>query len=226
MYMPKIRIRKNTSGFIFSVLLIIAVPVNSQDTLRTFGPRIGIDLARFAYLLADPSEFGAELSVDFEVYKNLYPVAEAGYNSINLADEDFSYSSGGSYARAGVDYNLLPVSDRSIHHSIFLGARYGISRFKHQAENIVVHNSYWGDLIINEYSNNLTGHWLELTGGIKTEIFHNFFLGWTFRYKFLINNGNDDVMSPYMIPGYGKANSNRSPGISYMLLYKIPLISK
>ena len=101
---------KNISGYIISsvLLLVLFQPLTGQDTLRTYGPRIGIDLARFAYIFADPSEIGAELSVDFEVYKNLFPVFEIGYNTISETGELFNYSAGGTYARAGVDYNFLP----------------------------------------------------------------------------------------------------------------------
>ncbi len=54
--------------------------LSAQDTLRTFGPRFGIDLVRFIYIFADPAETGAEVSVDFEIYRNIYPVFELGYN--------------------------------------------------------------------------------------------------------------------------------------------------
>ena len=47
---------------------------STQDTLRTFGPRFGIDLAPFIYYFTEPRLIGAEVSVDFEIYKNLYPV--------------------------------------------------------------------------------------------------------------------------------------------------------
>ena len=217
---------KSISAFIFSLLLFNSAEMLSQDTLRTYGPRFGFDLARFAYLLSDPIEIGAEASADFEIYKNIYPVFELGYNSMSFNEEAFSYSSSGTYGRIGMDYNLLPVKDRSVHHSIFLGTRYGISRFKHQAENIIVPNAYWGDLQIDEYSNSMTGQWLEITGGIKAEIMNNFFIGWTVRYKFLLSKGKDEVMSPYMIPGYGKGGSGRAFGISYSIYYKIPLFKK
>jgi len=216
----------NTSGYIFSIFLFVSAALSGQDTLRTYGPRFGFDLARFAYLLTDPAEIGAEFSVDMEVHKNIYPVFELGYNSISLTRESYTYSANGTYGRIGLDYNLLPVKDRSIHHMIFLGTRYGITFFKHQAENIIIPNSYWGDQIIEFYENNLTGHWLELTGGVKTEIAHNFFMGWNFRYKFLLSKGKDELMSAYLIPGYGKGSSNRSLGISYSILYKIPILKK
>jgi hypothetical protein len=140
------------SGFISKaglLILLLTAPVQSgsaQDTLRTYGPRFGIDLARFAYILADPSELGAEVSVDVELLRNLYPVIELGYNSISPEEELFHYAASGVYGRAGMDYNLLKLKDRSEHHAITVGARYGISVFSHRAENIYIGNDYWGDL--------------------------------------------------------------------------------
>ncbi|MEA3462375.1 MAG: DUF6048 family protein [Bacteroidota bacterium] len=222
---------KNISGFISkAVLLLLALglfgQVSAQDTLRTYGPRIGIDLARFIYILADPSETGAELSVDFEIYKNIYPVFEAGYSSISESEELFDYSASGSYGRVGIDYNVLPTKDRSLHHSITVGFRYGMSVFKHRSENAVIVGEYWGDFAPDPYENNLTGHWLELVGGMKAELLPNFFLGWSVRYKFLLNPDMDPFMVPELIPGYGTGGESSKFGFTYSVFYKFPLIKK
>ena len=155
---------KNIFGYIFSaaILLILIQPLTGQDTLRTYGPRIGIDLARFAYIFADPSEIGAEFSVDFEVYKNTYPVFEIGYSHISESEDLYDYTLGGTYARAGVDYNLLPMKDRSMHHTMTVGFRYGVSIFSHRAENVIIPSDYWGDFIMDSYENSLVGHWVSI----------------------------------------------------------------
>ena len=121
---------------------MLTQPLDGQDTLRTYGPRFGLDLARFSYMFADPSEIGAEFSVDAEVFHNVYPIIETGYNQISENRELFNYSSKGAYARAGVDYNLLAPKDRSQHHSITVGFRYGISIFSHLAEDVVIPGDY------------------------------------------------------------------------------------
>ena len=85
---------KNISGYIFSwvLLLFLAQTLTGQDTLRTYGPRFGLDLSRFAYLLATPAETGVELSADAELHKNIYPVLELGYNRISRVGELFDYA--------------------------------------------------------------------------------------------------------------------------------------
>ncbi|MEJ2596626.1 MAG: DUF6048 family protein, partial [bacterium] len=98
--------------------LLVIQAASAQDTLRTYGPRIGLDLSRFAYIFFDPSEIGAELSVDMEVYKNLYPALELGFSSLDESEGEFDYTMSGSFGRVGADYNVLHQKDRSIHHSL------------------------------------------------------------------------------------------------------------
>ena len=219
---------KNICGYIFkgAVLLMFIQPLAGQDTLRTYGPRIGIDIARFVNIFADPSEFGAELSVDAEVAHNIYPVIEIGYSQISENRELFHYSSKGTYTRAGVDYNLLPPKDRSVHHSITIGFRYGLSLFNHRVEDAVIPGDYWGDNTLDSYENNLTGHWFELVSGVKTELVPNFFLGWLVRYKKLLNPDMDPLVAPQLVPGYGNGSLDSSFGFSYYILYKIPLFKR
>lgn len=227
---------KYISGFIskgFLLLLTLglsgilsAQEGSEKDTLRTYGPRFGVDLARFIYLLADPVQTGAEVSADFEVYRNIYPVFELGFNSMADEKDLFDYASTGTYGRAGIDYNILKLKDRSVHHTISLGFRYGMAVFNHQVEEVLIPESYWGNYLFEPYDNKLTGHWLELVGGMKAEIFSNFFLGWSLRYKILLNPQMDRLMIPEMIPGYGSGGEERMFGLTYSMYYKIPLLKK
>lgn len=223
---------KSISGYIFKLALLIAAsvmlsqPLKAQDTLRTYGPRIGLDLARFIYYFTEPAEIGAEISGDFEIYKNFYPVLELGYSTMSENTDLFDYSSGGSYGRVGLDYNVLPVKDRSVHHVFTVGARYGVSLFSHRTENMYIENQYWGDLILESYESTLRGHWIELVGGLKVEVVSNLFLGWSVRYKLLLNKNMDQKVTPQLIPGYGNGSNNRGFGFSYSIFYKIPLFKR
>lgn len=220
------------SGFISKAallglfILVLWRPVSGQDTIRTYGPRIGLDLARFAFILADPSELGAEFSVDFEIYRNLYPVIELGYNSISESEDFFNYAASGIYGRAGFDYNLINLKDRSQHHAFTFGLRYGISAFSHEADDIYIPNPYWGDMVPESYSKSLKGHWIELVAGVKAELVPNLFMGWSLRYKFLLNPDLDPLVKAFMVPGFGSGGKESSIGISYSIFYKIPLLKK
>lgn len=196
------------------------------DTLRTYGPRIGIDLVPFFYYFTEPRIVGAEVSVDFEIIKNLYPVFELGFSSTSESKETFDYESAGNYARVGFDYNVLPVKDRSEHHVMTVGLRYGISLFKHSSDNVLIYSDYWGDYLSEPYENSLQGHWIELVGGIKVEVVSNLYMGWLLRYKFLLNQNMDPVMIPALVPGYGNGANTSTFGFSYSIFYMFPLIKK
>ena len=200
--------------------------VSKKDTLRTFGPRFGVDLAPFIYYFTEPKIVGAEVSVDFEIYKNLYPVFEFGYSSTSESKETFDYESLGNYARVGVDYNLLKAKDRAWHNTMSIGFRYGASLFKQSSDNVLIFSDYWGNYMPDPHESNLMAHWLELTGGIKVEIVPNLYIGWLLRFKFLLNPDMDPVMIPALIPGYGNGADVRTFGFSYSVFYMIPLIKK
>lgn len=221
---------KSISGYIFSSLLLLCLAPNilSQDTLRTYGPRFGVDLAPLVGYFSDPKVIGAAASVDLEIFPNLYPIFELGFSSVtdSIDVDNVAYASGGGFARLGIDYNLLNVGDRSSHHAITAGFRYGSAIFKHSAENVTVYSDYWGDYHIDFYENNLNAHWIELVGGITAEVASNFFLGWTLRYKILLNPDMDPQMVPLLVPGYGQGTLSRAFGFTYSIMYKIPLLKK
>jgi hypothetical protein len=128
--------------------------------------------------------------------------------------------------RAGADYNVLPVKDRSVHHSITVGLRYGFSTFTHKSDHVFIPGGYWGGYLPEPYENSLKGHWVEMVGGMKAEIVPNLFLGWSLRFRFLLKGEIDPVMVPELIPGYGNGGEERVFGFSYSVFYKIPLLKR
>jgi hypothetical protein len=67
---------------------------------------------------------------------------------------------------------------------------------------------------------------VELVGAIKTELFPNFFLGWSIRYKLLLNPQMDPLFTPLIVPGYGRGSRDRGIGFTYSVYYKIPLLKR
>jgi hypothetical protein len=62
--------------------------------------------------------------------------------------------------------------------------------------------------------------------GLKAEVASNLFLGWSIRYRILLNPDMDQNVTPQLIPGYGTGANNRGFGLSYSIYYKIPLLKK
>ncbi|MEZ5070424.1 MAG: DUF6048 family protein [Bacteroidales bacterium] len=158
------------------LLLILSLGAQAQDTLRTHGPRFGVDVLRAAYYFADPSETSLSFFADMEVRPNLYPVVEVGYSRTSVDSALYSYRSSGIYATAGLDYNFLKNADRRIHHSMTLGFRYGISPFRQNLDNVMVPSGYWGDGVTQYQQQGLTGHWVESSGRHESQKSCQFFL--------------------------------------------------
>ena len=223
-------------GYIFSVLLALSslTGVYSQEgeepvteIERTKGLRIGYDLSRFTLYYFEPERTAYEISLDFELKRNFYPVVEFGWQNIDMEDSTFNYLSDGYYFRIGMDFNLQKNQRADQYEMVFFGMRYGFSKQTHSAENIVITDSYWGDFAAEAVPESaFYGHWIELVGGIRAELFKNFFVGWSVRARILVAKSKNTAMEAYHIPGFGKTENRLGIGFNYSVYYKIPLYKK
>jgi hypothetical protein len=65
-------------------------------------------------------------------------------------------------------------------------------------------------------------HFLELTPGIRAELFRNLSIGWTIRLRVLVYSGSGSNFKSIGIPGYGNGSKSFSPGINYYMIWSIP----
>ena len=220
---------QKTSGFIISILLLVSAWCSAQDTVRypinaMEGIRIGVDVSKLLLPVIHKGErIGFEAAADMHIKGNFFAVTEAGFLHINLdRDTAFHYKSNGVYGKLGADYNLLKSRRHNSNDIVYIGARYGLSVFSHQADHVTVPGYFWPDAtdqIIQK--NTMHAHWLELLFGVKAEVLKNFYAGLTFRFKFKIISPKDDFSIPYQIPGYGNGNSEFALGINYYVSYNI-----
>jgi len=221
---------KKTLKYFFStyVLFFLFLSVYSQ-TERIKGLRLGIDLSRFSLYYLEPSRTCFQLSADFEVIDNLYPIIEYGQQTVDLIKPTYNYQSKGSYYRIGADYNFLTSKAHNQYDMVFLGLRFGTANMSHSANNITVDtiHSYWGqysDGMVPE--NNIKAYWIEVTPGIRAEIFKNFFMGWSISGRIMLKQGKEYYMDPYNIPGYGNGSSKTGMGFNYSIFYRIPILKE
>jgi hypothetical protein len=220
-------VMKKMSRYIFSLILLFqAVLLNAQKA-EWNGISLGADLSRFIVPFVDTTRYCWEFSGDYEIIKDLYLVAEIGSETTNLKTANYNYNSSGGYTRIGVDYNYMKHVDKDSKDLMLVGLRYGFTTFNQKASNITIEDPLWGNLSgVNIPANWLTAHWFELATGMRARLFNNFYLGWSARLRIKLGSTNDETLSPYSIPGYGKPWSNTSIGINYSLFYKIPLYKK
>jgi len=201
------------------------------------GLSLGIDASKFFIPLMDEDRFSIETNIRTNFKKRMFLVGELGFENISYNDISYSklddgsekidgrpyeYSSNGIFVRAGLDYDIFIVEEENNNDNILIGFRYGFAIQEHQAPLYVIEDSYWGNINSSVSPYSVSSHWIELIGGLRTELFNNFYLSWLVRVKSKLYSSNKEVLLPYRIPGYGKGSKAISLGFSYNLEYQIP----
>ncbi len=210
--------------FILTLLFISSSGISAQEQQwRYEGPRIGFDLSRFLLpAFQSGSRHGWEIQGDYPYKGNWFPTVEIGMEWFDDKEQAFHYLSNGIYGRLGVDLNIAKFESLKDHDLLFLGIRYGYSQFNQEANNIYYTN-YWGGINSSLPRRPMSAHWAELVFGMKGELFHNFFLGWTFRGKFPFLQTNDPNIKPYIIPGLGKTTGEIPFAFTFTASYRFPI---
>lgn len=217
----------------FSFLLLLvctgAVAQVKKDTVYKVvdiqgGLRLGVDLTRFAVKYFQPYRTDFTVVADAQIKRNLYLASELSYNRTSHSDTNYTYKGGGASITLGVDYNLLKKREPGEKNLIFAGARYGLAVFNYDIPTYTVHDPYNGNYTSSYPKTNATAHWIELSLGIRAEIFKNFYMGWSLRDRILINSklATQDF-PPLVIPGYGKGNKRNAFDVQYTVSYFIPM---
>ena len=197
--------------------------VKKAEVWRYEGPRVGIDLSRFLLpVMQTAKRNGWELQADVPYKGNYFPTFELGMQWFDDQRDGFRYKNSGTYARLGVDVNIVKFESLSDHDFVFIGARYGYSLFNQETSDIKYSN-YWGTLETSVPTHTMNAHWAELVFGMKGEIVRNFFLGWSLRAKFPVAVTNDPNITPYMIPGIGKTSNGVPFDFSFGVYYRFPI---
>jgi hypothetical protein len=214
------RILKYISSLLLLTLLSSVLQAQKPG-MRLRGPRVGVDLAGLVLLYTEPERSIYTFSVDYEAWQDIYPVLEFGFQNVKLKRETYNYISSGIFGRFGVDLNLLKYEQTNVYEMFFTGFRYGISYLTHQADDIYLADPYFGDVTgeaVNE--NQLNVHWISLVGGVKVEVFDNFFMGWSVFANIKLMQIEDENMTPYNIPGFGPGDKRTSVLFNYTLSYR------
>ena len=213
--------------FTISFLLITICARGQQDSLRTYGLRLGVDLSRLVMPYLQPNRKDMEFSADMEIRNNLFGVLEGGWNKSKIDNgPKFQYQSSGYFGRIGIDYNLLTHDYIQENNLAYVGFRLGHAQFQQQASHYQLLDPYWGNVNGSVPLHSLQASWLEFVAGLKVEALKHFFLGWSIRARILLNNQVDPILTPYVIPGYGKGAVKGEFDVNYSIYYLIPLFKR
>ena len=206
---------------------------SENDTIyvkNKYGIRAGIDLSKQIRMLTEEYS-GFSLYGDIKIKERLFIVAELGNDQKTIETENINSKLSGSYIKTGFNYNLynnLP----GLNNEIYVGLRYSQSLFKNELIDYSIYNKdrFWNDQRILEYKefDNLKSSWLEFVVGFNSEIKNNLFMGLSLRLNRMLKQDIPENFTNLFIPGFNKVteNNNFGTGITYSIIYQIPIIKK
>lgn len=224
--------------FIFSLSLVcVSLLGNAQtkDTAKVvyperYGLRLGVDLHKIARSFYEKDYRGFEAVGDYRLTKRFYLAGELGNENKTVDDDRLNFTTKGTYFKVGFDYNSFE-NWLDMENMIYVGMRYGVSSFTHTLNSYKIYDptNYYGEHVVisgKEYDG-LTASWVEIVGGIKAELFHNLYMGFSVRLNYLVSNKKPDGFDNLFIPGYNRTYDGKfGAGFNYTLSYFIPIYKK
>lgn len=224
--------------FIFSLSLVcVSLLGNAQtkDTAKVvyperYGLRVGLDLNRVAKLFYADDYKGFEVVSDFRITKRIYLAGEFGNEEYTIDDDRLNFTTNGSYAKLGVDFNVFE-NWLDMENMIYIGGRYCGSSFSQTLNTYKIYDpsNYYGEntVVSGEKFSGLNATWLEFVAGIKAEVLNNLYLGFSVRLNHLVTNKKPETFDNLYIPGFGKTyDGSFGASFNYTLSYFIPIYKK
>lgn len=237
--MNKLPIYIFTISFLFLSFTSFAQEEQSDeepiDTIIAFkekyGLRVGIDLVKLVRSFTDDDYRGLEVQGDFRIYKKYYLAAEIGNEDYTYDEPNLLINTKGSYVKIGGNYNAYS-NWAGMQNELFVGLRYGFASFSHTLEKYKIYTSdtYFAPDIreVNRDYDGLTGSWIELQFGIKTEILNNLFLSAHVQLKSYLSDKSLNDFETLYVPGFHRTYQDSSIGVGwgYSISYLIPIFKK
>jgi hypothetical protein len=213
---------KQTCIFFISLFLLGSPAALSQDTVTVpLHIRAGFDISGPVLKLIDKDliSYGVLGSVDI----NSAVVVAAGfrYTTFNSSSVLYDFSSRGLSFTVGPDYNFIKANVARGKYYAGIGMRYGLSFYREEAPMISYTNK-WGTGETFGPAANHTGHFIEITPGVRAELFPGMTIGWNLYMRLLVSAGAGKDLRPVWMPGYGAGTSGMTTGAEYFISLSIP----
>ncbi|MCI0523121.1 MAG: DUF6048 family protein, partial [Bacteroidales bacterium] len=190
----------------------VTIPLNVRAGFDISGPvmhLIGSDLV----------SYGAIASVDFN--EQYSASMRLRYSSYSISEYNYDFQSSGVSVVVSGDYNFLKPKVSGGKYFTGMGFGYGLSFYSQEASRIEYTNP-WGTGSDSFSPSSHTGHFIEVTPGVRTELFPGVALGWNLVVRMLISSGAGRDIKPVWMPGFGDATSRMSTGAEYYVSITIP----
>lgn len=192
-----------------------------KKTVEAKQLRIGFDVSRPLLNVFYKDRYGYEASVDYYRGNEKYWVFEGGFGGSDIDYDNLKYSSKNSFFRFGFEKSMVPRLYKYDWDYLFFGMKYGMAFINRSEASFTTTDDIWGISAGTIPSKNFTGHWLEINGGIRVEIFKNIFAGYNIRAKFLLNQSPFKELPPAYVAGFGKGEKTTNFDLNFFLLYAL-----
>lgn len=213
---------RRTCIFFISLLLSVGNAALSQDTVTfPLHIRAGFDISGPVMKLLDKDLISYGVTGSADINSSVALTAGFRYSSFNSSEVIYDFSSRGLSFTAGADYNFIKANVSQGKYSAGIGLRYGLSFYREEA-SMIRYTNEWGAGETVVPPGRHTGHYLEITPGVRTEIFPGVTIGWNLYMRLLISAGAGKDLKPVWMPGYGAGTSGMRTGAEYYLSLSIP----
>lgn len=205
----------------------VATPIKSER----YGIRFGVDLFKIARSVYDNDYKGFEIVGDYRLTKKYYLAGELGNENKTTDEDQVNFTTKGTYFKVGFDYNAHE-NWLDLENMIHLGLRYGVSSFSQELNSYRIYNPnpYWGEIPLadsNAKFDGLSAQWVEVVIGMKTRVFDNVFVGFSFRMNKLMSNKRPGGFDNLYIPGFNRTyDGDFGVGFNYTVSYLLPIYKK
>lgn len=221
---------RSTLRYFFSIALLIASHFNLFGQAERYAPsavKIGIDPGTLGYMIfsKNRSFFEVEADIDIDRY---FLVANYGLSNYKLAEDTYVYENDGSYLRLGADINFM---NKDPHLNVaFFGLRYATSSFtdklEYDTKAVIQSEIGWPSTRESVSNGNAKANWIEMVSGLKIRVVKQLYMGFTLRFKFMMDVKQTENLRPYYIPGFGKNIKESNFGFNYYISYRLPFRKK
>jgi hypothetical protein len=213
---------KRTCIFFISLFLLAGGSAVSQDTVTVpLHVRAGFDLSGPAMKLINNELISYGVLASADINAAIALSAGIRYSSFHGEQHNYDFSSRGISIVAGTDYNFIKPKTSGGSYYAGIGLRYGISLYSEEA-SMIKYTNEWGAGETSLPLSHHAGHFLEITPGVRTELFPGLTIGWNLYMRLLISAGAGKDLKPVWMPGYGSATSGMTTGAAYYVSISIP----
>lgn len=216
--------RRISVYFISFLLLLVSnfEQVKAQDTVVfPLKIKVGLEVSGPAIYYSNKKILSTEGYISTDVNEKVSVVLGGGYLNFSYSQYNYEYLNKGVFARAGADFNLLKPEKGLGKYWAGIGLRYGISNFTSEVPSFQKDN-YWGTTTSSFYQKTEWGHFLEVSPGVRAEVFKGLSIGWTISLRMLLHSSTGNDLRPIYFPGFGNGAEKFNSGISYFLVWSIP----